>query len=133
MADETVRLKPECAVGVVIAAGGYPERVEKGLKLPDLRKLPKDLMLFHASTAMEQGHLVNQGGRTLTVVAQAGTVEEARAKVYAGLARQSWGSYFYREDIGLTGNSGQAHFFDDRSHSKKCACPEFPLNTGSNR
>ncbi|WP_075619210.1 phosphoribosylamine--glycine ligase [Paenisporosarcina indica] len=87
-------------VGVVIAANGYPEHVEKGASLPDLTKLPANLHFFHAGTKEVKGHFVGNGGRVILVAAQASSLKEAQQQVYDALADMKWDGFFYRYDIG---------------------------------
>lgn len=100
LSADRVLLKQQTTVGVVIAANGYPGKVHKGVELPLLDPWPPDVLLFHASTVVQNGKTVNGGGRTLTAVACEDSLERARNKVYQTLERHSWGSYFYRKDIG---------------------------------
>lgn len=89
------------ALGVVMAAGGYPESYAKGNSisgLPDQEK--EDLKVFHAGTSLKENQVVTSGGRVLCVTALGNTVSEAQKKAY-DLAKQiSWDNVYYRTDIG---------------------------------
>ena len=92
---------PRPALGVVIAAGGYPEAYAKGtviegLDLPD----GEDCKTFHAGTALADGKVVTSGGRVLCVTALGASVAEAQSRAYRRCATISWAGGFYRRDIG---------------------------------
>ena len=90
------------AVCVVMASGGYPASYTKGLPITGLDRAAalNDLMVFHAGTALEQGRLVNSGGRVLGVTGLGDNVAEAIEKAYAGVAAINWEGVHYRRDIG---------------------------------
>ena len=84
------------AVGVVIAAQGYPESPRKGDPITGAEQDG----VFHAGTALDEaGTLVSAGGRVLTVVGTGGTLAEARAAAYAKVARIELPGGFSRHDI----------------------------------
>ena len=87
-------------LGVVIAADGYPESVEKGFKLPDFSKLTGDLQVFHAGTKEVDGQFVGNGGRVILVTAKSSTLQQAQDQVYKALSELKWDGFFYRHDIG---------------------------------
>ncbi|MFC6040414.1 phosphoribosylamine--glycine ligase [Paenisporosarcina macmurdoensis] len=87
-------------LGVVIAADGYPESVEKGFKLPDFSKLTGDLQVFHAGTKEVDGQFVGNGGRVILVTAKSSTLQQAQDQVYKALSGLKWDGFFYRHDIG---------------------------------
>jgi len=86
-------------LGVVIAANGYPESVEKGVLLPDLKKL-KDLHVFHAGTKEVDGQFIGNGGRVILIAAKSTTLQDAQSQVYDALSELKWDGFFYRYDIG---------------------------------
>jgi len=87
-------------LGVVIAANGYPENVEKGAILPDLTKLQENLQVFHAGTKEVGGQLVGNGGRVILVAAKSTSLKEAQRQVYEAISELKWNGFFYRYDIG---------------------------------
>ncbi|HLG26474.1 MAG TPA: phosphoribosylamine--glycine ligase [Paenisporosarcina sp.] len=87
-------------LGVVIAADGYPESIEKGNRLPDLKKLNGDLQVFHAGTKEVDGQFVGNGGRVILVTAKSSTLQQAQDEVYKALSELKWDGFFYRHDIG---------------------------------
>ena len=86
-------------VGVVVASGGYPGEYSTGHVIDGLDGLDEGALVFHAGSKTEQGRLVSDGGRVLTVAALAGTVEEARARAYSNVERVGFAGSFYRRDI----------------------------------
>ena len=89
------------ALGVVLAAGGYPESYRKGDIISGLPQIEQEGMkVFHAGTACEQNQVVTAGGRVLCATALGNSVAEAQKNAYQ-LARQiHWKDVFYRTDIG---------------------------------
>ena len=91
---------PRPAVGVVLAAQGYPVKPKKGDVISGLdAALPEDTKIFHAGTRMENGEVVTNGGRVLCATALGNTVSEAQKKAYALAEKISWDGMFYRHDI----------------------------------
>ena len=90
------------AVCVVMASGGYPGQFTKGLEIQGLEAAEgiKDLMVFHAGTAFQDGKIVNSGGRVLGVTGLGRTVATAIEKAYAGVKVIHWDGVHYRTDIG---------------------------------
>ncbi|MGQ0502501.1 MAG: phosphoribosylamine--glycine ligase [Panacagrimonas sp.] len=96
----TVQWSDEPALGVVMAAHGYPATVRKG---DVIRGLDADLAgakVFHAGAALENGEVVTAGGRVLCVVARGASVREAQRTAYAATAMIGWDGMQYRRDIG---------------------------------
>ena len=89
------------ALGVVMAAKGYPEAYAKGdpiTGLPDQESA--DVKVFHAGTSMNQEVPITSGGRVLCVCALGEDVAEAQKKAYDQVAKIHWPGAFYRKDIG---------------------------------
>ncbi|MCH8543938.1 MAG: phosphoribosylamine--glycine ligase [Alcanivorax sp.] len=92
---------PRPALGVVLAAGGYPDAYRKGDVISGLDGTDTaDLKVFHAGTAERDGDVVTQGGRVLCVTALGDTVASAQARAYDGVRRIHWDDHYYRSDIG---------------------------------
>jgi phosphoribosylamine--glycine ligase len=92
---------PRAAVGVVLAAGGYPDAVEKGdeiLGLEAAAKLPGKV--FHAGTQLANGKVVTNGGRVLCAVGLGESVSDAQRAAYALCEKITWRGVQYRHDIG---------------------------------
>ncbi len=88
------------ALGVLMAAHGYPLAPRKGDRIRDLPPEAPDAMVFHAGTALEDGELVTSGGRVLCVTVLADSVKLAQQRVYAMTARIQFEGAQYRKDIG---------------------------------
>jgi phosphoribosylamine--glycine ligase len=93
---------PQIAVGVVLAAGGYPERYARGHVITGLPQGPMlESKVFHAGTALrEDGKIITNGGRVLCVTALGSTVTEAQSRAYALVDTIHWPDQYYRKDIG---------------------------------
>ena len=89
------------AIGVVLAAGGYPEAYQKGLEISGLPENDSaDTKVFHAGTLEKNGKIVTNGGRVLCAVALGDTVSEAQASAYELTKKIQWDNVYYRTDIG---------------------------------
>ncbi|MFC1495479.1 phosphoribosylamine--glycine ligase [Thermodesulfobacteriota bacterium] len=90
------------SLGVVMAAGGYPEKYGKGdiiAGLPD--EECDDIKVFHAGTAVKEGDVVTSGGRVLCVTALGESVSDAQKRAYELVEKISWKDVYYRKDIGF--------------------------------
>jgi phosphoribosylamine--glycine ligase len=95
-----VEWDPRAAVGVVLAAGGYPEDYGKGDVINGLTTADSDdAKVFHAGTTMKDGKVVTAGGRVLCATALGNTVAEAQEKAYLTVAKIDWREMYYRTDI----------------------------------
>lgn len=92
---------PRAALGVVLAAEGYPGPVRKGDAIAPLPPDTDDCKIFHAGTRYENGTLSTQGGRVLCVTALGQSVAEAQHRAYAMIEKISWRGMFFRTDIGF--------------------------------
>lgn len=98
---EQAKWDPRPAVGVVIAAGGYPGDYAKGLPIDGLAEpAPADSKLFHAGTALAGQQVVTSGGRVLCATALGDTIGSAQQQAYRLAEQVSWEGSFYRSDIG---------------------------------
>lgn len=90
------------ALGVVMAAGGYPDEYRKGDVISGLDKADApDLKVFHAGTSLnEKGDVITTGGRVLCVTALGENVTAAQKRAYEGLKMVTWKEAYYRDDIG---------------------------------
>jgi phosphoribosylamine--glycine ligase len=89
------------ALGVVLAAAGYPDEVRKGDPIQGLDAATSEgVKIFHAGTELRDGRVFTAGGRVLCVTALGGTVREAQKRAYAAVAGISWAGMQFRRDIG---------------------------------
>ncbi|HUB15573.1 MAG TPA: phosphoribosylamine--glycine ligase [Acetobacteraceae bacterium] len=103
LAHFDLRWHEEAALGVVMAARGYPEAPEQGSVIRGLEHaaaLP-NVQVFHAGTRADaDGTIRAAGGRVLTVCGTGATLAAARDAAYAGVAAIDWPEGFCRRDIG---------------------------------
>jgi phosphoribosylamine--glycine ligase len=90
------------SVCVVLASGGYPGAYETGREIRGLEGLAgeRDIVAFHAGTALEDGELVTSGGRVLGITSVAPSLKEAIRTAYRGVAKVHFQGMHYRRDIG---------------------------------
>lgn len=107
---ETAQWDTRSALGVVLAAQGYPADYPKG----DVISLPQDegdnRKLFHAGSKLnDQGQAITAGGRVLCATALGNTVFEAQQQAYALAKLVQWQGMFYRSDIGYRAIEREQH------------------------
>jgi phosphoribosylamine--glycine ligase len=88
------------ALGIVLAAGGYPDSPRKGDAITGLPKDEDDFHVFHAGTEQKDGEVVTSGGRVLCVTALGDKVKIAADRAYEVAARIRFEGMQYRKDIG---------------------------------
>lgn len=97
----TAEWDSRAALGVVLAAGGYPAQYNKGNIINGLNEAAQlDGKVFHAGTAEQNGNIVTAGGRVLCACALGETVAEAQEKAYTIVKQINWDGVYYRTDIG---------------------------------
>jgi phosphoribosylamine--glycine ligase len=101
--SRAVRRNSAVHVGVVLAAGGYPDRVQIGKAIDglDAAAAVRDAIVFHAGTARQDGRIVTAGGRVLTVVGRGAAYREAIDTAYSAASKISFEGMQFRRDIGL--------------------------------
>jgi phosphoribosylamine--glycine ligase len=92
------------ALGVVLAAAGYPESPRRGDPITGLERIDAarhpGVAVFHAGTALEGGQVVTSGGRVLCVTALGDSVKLAQRAAYAAIAEIRFEGMQFRTDIG---------------------------------
>ncbi len=89
------------SIGVVLAAGSYPDDYRKGDVISGLDSADNvTSKIFHAGTADKDGDVVTAGGRVLCVCALGDSVTDAQARAYEVVNKISWQDMYYRTDIG---------------------------------
>ena len=91
---------PKVALGVVMAAGGYPYNYEKGHPIEGLPPETENLKVFHAGTQAQNNVIKTDGGRVLCVTALGKNTTEAQLNAYNCVEEIKWKDCFYRTDIG---------------------------------
>ncbi len=88
------------ALGVVLAAGGYPEEPRKGDLITGLPKATEDCRVFHAGTKLDGKRVLTSGGRVLCVTALGDSLKMARTRAYEAADSIRFDGMQYRKDIG---------------------------------
>ena len=99
----SLRWDARAALGVVLAANGYPEAPRAGTAIGGLDAAAgaaPEIEIFHAGTRQADGALLADGGRVLVVTALGATVEEAQRRAYRAVDAIDWPGGFCRRDIG---------------------------------
>ena len=97
-----LKWKPEAAVCVVMASGGYPGSYPKGKFISGLAAAANALpntKVFHAGTALKDGQIVTNGGRVLGVTALGKDLKAAQAAAYAAVEKIHFDGAHFRRDI----------------------------------
>ncbi len=95
----TAEFDARAAVGVVMAAGGYPDAYRKHDVIEGLSLGDNNAKVFHAGTCMREGKVVTNGGRVLCATALGNTVTEAQRAAYALVDTIHWDDVYFRTDI----------------------------------
>jgi phosphoribosylamine--glycine ligase len=99
---------PGAAVTVVLAAGGYPEHVDRGTPITGIERAEeRGALVFHAGTALHGDRLVTNGGRILGVTGLGDTVAAARVAAYSAMSEIEVGEARYRTDIAESAATGR--------------------------
>ncbi len=106
----TVAWKPETAICVTLAAGGYPGEVLSGVPITGLDQAAAlGAAVFHAGTSDKDGTVVASGGRVLSVCARGGSLEAVRTVAYAASDAIRFEGKQLRRDIGKRREARKAH------------------------
>ena len=99
---QTAEWDPRSAVGIVLAAGGYPETYASGEVISGLDEASEDssAKIFHAGTKLDGDQVVTSGGRVLCAVALGDSVAQAQRRAYSLADRIKWKDVYSRSDIG---------------------------------
>lgn len=95
----TAEWDPRCAVGVVLAAGGYPGDYAKGDVITLPQQVAEGTKVFHAGTATKDNQIVTSGGRVLCATAMGNSVTEAQQRAYELVKQIDWNGVYFRDDI----------------------------------
>ena len=101
LGGETAEWDDRAALGVVMAAGGYPGSYAKGKRISGLHAADSENQkVFHAGTAQDGDDVVTSGGRVLCVVGLGDSVAAAARASYDAVDRIDWEDAYFRRDIG---------------------------------
>jgi phosphoribosylamine--glycine ligase len=96
-----VKWSNDVALGVVMAAGGYPLKYESGKKISGLNKVDSEnIKIFHAGTTTKNKDIVTNGGRVLCVVGKGRSTHHANITAYSMVSKIEWQNEYHRDDIG---------------------------------
>lgn len=98
--EVTLEIDERSATTIMVVSGGYPEEYEKGKVISGIEKVT-DSIVFHAGTKMQNGEIVSNGGRVLTVTSYGSNFEEAIKKSYQNIAKLHFDTMYFRKDIGF--------------------------------
>jgi phosphoribosylamine--glycine ligase len=107
---EKLKWKSGASACVVLAAGGYPGKFERGKEIQGLEKAAKiaDVKVLHAGTMRDQDKILTNGGRVLGVTAMAMELDAALEKAYQAAGKIHFDGVHYRRDIGRHGQHSSA-------------------------
>jgi phosphoribosylamine--glycine ligase len=101
LAETAIEFDPRAAVGVVLAAGGYPDDYRKGDVITGLPTIDsREAKVFHAGTRLQGEQVLTHGGRVLCATALGANVTEAQKAAYQLADQVQWDGVFCRRDIG---------------------------------
>lgn len=95
-----LKISSQAATTVILVSKGYPGEFSKGYEITNIEKA-KDVLVFHAGTKLEEGKLINNGGRVLAVTALDDDWLKALEKSNHGAETITYENKFYRKDIGF--------------------------------
>ena len=99
LSETQIRWNDRSCVGVAVASGGYPVSYETGYQIEGIASSEETALVFHAGTRLDNGNVLTDGGRVLTVVGQGGDLAEARQRAYDAVKHIRFQGGFYRSDI----------------------------------
>jgi phosphoribosylamine--glycine ligase len=101
LSTNIVKWSNDVALGVVMAAGGYPLKYESGKKISGLNKVDSEnIKIFHAGTTTKNKDIVTNGGRVLCVVGKGRSTHHANIIAYSMVSKIEWQNEYHRDDIG---------------------------------
>ena len=101
LSADIVKWSNDVALGVVMAAGGYPIKYESGKKISGLNKVDSEnIKIFHAGTTTKNKDIVTNGGRVLCVVGKGRSTHDANIIAYSMVNKIEWKNEYHRDDIG---------------------------------
>lgn len=99
LSDTSIEFSKKEAATIMLVAGGYPEKYEKGKSI-FIPEVPNEVIVFQAGTAEKKGKLHTNGGRVISVTGLGNTLSEALAKAYKTASQIEFEGKYFRGDIG---------------------------------
>ncbi|TDW50203.1 phosphoribosylamine--glycine ligase [Flavobacterium sp. 270] len=100
LGDFNLEVDPRSATTIMVVSGGYPEDFEKGKTITGLETIT-DSIVFHAGTKLEDGKVLSNGGRVLTVTSYGDDFQQAIKKSYQNIDKLNFDKMYFRKDIGF--------------------------------
>ena len=97
---DDIKWSDDYSLSLILVSDGYPLKYEKNKEISGLEDV-KDSIIFHNGTKLENGKILTNGGRVLTINAKAKTLELARKIAYDDCEKIKYENKYYRKDIGL--------------------------------
>lgn len=97
--DFEIEIDNRAACTVMLVSGGYPEKYEKGIRIEGLEQQSESIV-FHAGTALNNGIVLTNGGRVISVTSYGENHKEALQKSYDTVKKIKFDKMYYRKDIG---------------------------------
>ncbi len=102
LTETSLDWNPQTALGVVMAAGGYPFDYAKGETISGIENISAShTKVFHAGTALKDNTITTSGGRVLCVTALGNDIKIAQQNAYRSVKAINWKDAYYRDDIGF--------------------------------
>lgn len=101
--QKEVRIDDKYRCCVVMASDGYPLNYEKGKEISGLEDVSDEAIVFHAGTKSQDGKIITDGGRVLSVVGAGATLKDAIRNTYQEVDKISFENKYFRSDIGAKG------------------------------
>ena len=98
--EVSLEIDERSATTIMVVSGGYPEEYGKGFEISGLEKIENSIV-FHAGTKLENGKVVTNGGRVITVTSFGESFQEAIKKSYQNIDKLHFDKMYYRKDIGF--------------------------------
>jgi phosphoribosylamine--glycine ligase len=98
--DQQPIWRKQVALGVILAAGGYPDAYTKGKEVSGIESIDANCLVFQGGTKSTGDTIVTNSGRVLCVTALADDIQQAFALAYKNVAKINFADCFYRSDIG---------------------------------
>jgi phosphoribosylamine--glycine ligase len=101
--QKEVKIDEKYRCCVVLASEGYPRKYEKGKEITGIGDVSDDALVFHAGTKEQDGKILTDGGRVLSVVGAGDTLQTAIKRTYSEVDKISFENKYFRSDIGAKG------------------------------
>ena len=97
--NQSLKMKKNTAMTVVLSSGGYPDSYKKGYQISGIENIYPSKIIF-SGVSKEDGKFLTNGGRVLNVVSTSKTIEEAAKNIYNDIKKIKFKDMYYRKDIG---------------------------------